>query len=177
MKSAIEARAEMIIKGLGLHKEFYREMRFHAERKWRFDFASPRYYIAIEIEGAVWTGGRHTRGGGFEKDCEKYNEATLIGWRILRYTSKTVNKIAQDLPELIKHVKENHVCEWEDPEKCCEAMTEKEFTRCTGQGDGCPYAYSDCEIYYHVERCYICGKERKMSHQDYLKWKREMESK
>jgi len=40
--------------------------------------------IAVEIEGGVWTGGRHTRGAGFRQDMEKYNEATAMGWRVFR---------------------------------------------------------------------------------------------
>ncbi|NIV32688.1 MAG: hypothetical protein GWN58_25550, partial [Anaerolineae bacterium] len=31
-------------------------------------------------------GGRHTRGDGFAKDIEKYNEALLLGWRVLKAT-------------------------------------------------------------------------------------------
>ncbi len=62
------------------------EYRFHDTRKWRFDFAFPRHKVAVEIEGAVWTQGRHTRGSGFVKDMEKYNTAASLGWRILRFT-------------------------------------------------------------------------------------------
>lgn len=65
--------------------DYVREHKFHPIRKWRFDFAIPQYLIAIECEGGVWSGGRHTRGLGYSKDCEKYNNATLLGWRVLRY--------------------------------------------------------------------------------------------
>lgn len=67
-----------------------REYRFHHERKWRFDFAYPDKLLAIEVEGGTWSGGRHTRGSGFEKDCEKYNAAALRGWRVLRFTPKMI---------------------------------------------------------------------------------------
>jgi hypothetical protein len=66
------------------------EHRFHATRKWRFDWAWPEYRIALEEEGGVWTGGRHTRPMGFLKDMEKYNEAAALGWRILRCQPKTL---------------------------------------------------------------------------------------
>jgi hypothetical protein len=60
------------------------EHRFHDKRRWRFDFAWPDYKVALEVEGGIWSGGRHTRGVGFIKDMEKYNKATLLGWRVLR---------------------------------------------------------------------------------------------
>jgi very-short-patch-repair endonuclease len=66
------------------------EYRFHATRRWRFDFAWPTQKIAVEIEGGTWSGGRHTRGSGYEKDCEKYNEAVRLGWSVLRFTGKMV---------------------------------------------------------------------------------------
>lgn len=63
------------------------EYRFHPERRWRFDYALPgRLMIALEVEGGVWTGGRHTRGAGYLGDVDKYNEAALLGWLVLRCT-------------------------------------------------------------------------------------------
>lgn len=67
---------------------FVPEYKFHPTRRWRFDFAKPDEKIAVECEGGVWTGGRHTRGSGFVKDTEKYNQAAILGWRVLRYCSK-----------------------------------------------------------------------------------------
>jgi hypothetical protein len=71
------------------------EYKFHDLRRWRFDYAWPDSKIALEVEGGIWTGGRHTRGKGFIADLEKYNTASSIGWRIFRitpsqlYTQKT----------------------------------------------------------------------------------------
>jgi len=67
-----------------------REHWFHGRRKWRFDFAWPDHMLAVEFEGGVFVQGRHSRGAGFEADCEKYNTATLSGWRVLRFTSNQV---------------------------------------------------------------------------------------
>ena len=68
------------------------EYRFHPTRRWRFDFAFERIKFAVEVEGGTWSGGRHTTGSGFEKDCEKYAEALVLGWRVLRVTSTMVKK-------------------------------------------------------------------------------------
>lgn len=67
------------------------EFKFHPVRKWRFDFAWPDRKIAIEIEGAVWVNGRHTRGAGYIGDMQKYNSATVMGWRVLRYQPNMVD--------------------------------------------------------------------------------------
>ena len=68
------------------------EVRFHPERKWRFDLAFPELRIAIEQEGGVFTGGRHVRGAGYERDCEKYNEAQILGWLVLRFSTRQIAK-------------------------------------------------------------------------------------
>jgi hypothetical protein len=68
------------------------EYKFHSTRKWRFDYAIPEYKIAIEIEGGMWINGRHTRGSGAIGDLEKYNQAVLLGWRLLRFTPQQFNK-------------------------------------------------------------------------------------
>jgi len=76
------------------------EHRFHPTRRWRFDWAFVDERIAIEIEGGVFLadGGRHSRGAGFRNDTEKYAEAAIAGWRIIRV-----------LPE---HVTQGQAVEW-----------------------------------------------------------------
>ena len=66
---------------------------FYPGRRWRIDFAVIDLKIGIEIEGGVWSGGRHTRGKGFIDDMEKYNAAVTLGWVILRFTPQDLNKI------------------------------------------------------------------------------------
>ena len=67
-----------------------KEFVFHDTRRWRFDMAWPLYRLAVECDGGVWANGRHTRGSGFEGDCYKMNEAVILGWRVLRVTSKMI---------------------------------------------------------------------------------------
>jgi len=66
------------------------EHRFHPTRLWRFDYAWPAQKIALEVEGGIWTGGRHINAAGFIADLEKYNAAAVLGWRILRMTPKSI---------------------------------------------------------------------------------------
>ena len=69
------------------------EMRFHPTRRWRFDYAWPDYLLAWEIEGLTTPGtalGRHQRNAGLAADCEKYNAATIMGWRLIRTTTRQI---------------------------------------------------------------------------------------
>jgi hypothetical protein len=66
------------------------ELRFHPTRRWRFDVAIPELMLAIEIEGVTRDGGRHQRLQGFLEDMRKYNAATLLGWRLLRFAPTMV---------------------------------------------------------------------------------------
>jgi very-short-patch-repair endonuclease len=67
------------------------EVRFHPTRKWRFDWGWEPWRVALEIDGGAFRGGRHTRGAGFVRDCEKINEAQLLGWMVLRVTPQQIN--------------------------------------------------------------------------------------
>ncbi len=77
------SRFERLLRSVGLPVPV-REHRFHPVRRWRFDYAWPEQRVALEVEGGVWTGGRHTRGAGFLGDIEKYNAAVVAGWRVVR---------------------------------------------------------------------------------------------
>lgn len=89
MKSKAEETFALHVRVLHL-PEPVREYRFFESRRWRIDFAWPDLKVAVEIEGGTHTGGRHVRGDGFEKDCEKYNCLSEMGWRLFRYTSRQV---------------------------------------------------------------------------------------
>tara|TARA_R100000664_G_scaffold28357_1_gene39556 strand:+ start:429 stop:779 length:351 start_codon:yes stop_codon:yes gene_type:complete len=82
-RSILERRFILYWDGLD-GPELCEELKFHPTRKWRFDFAHEQTQVAIEIEGGVWNQSRHTKPAGFIKDCEKYNAATALGWRIFR---------------------------------------------------------------------------------------------
>lgn len=73
------------LRATGMDRLFEREVAFAPPRKWRFDFADTDRMVAIEVEGGQWTGG-HRHGGQFDAECEKYNEAALLGWTVIRVT-------------------------------------------------------------------------------------------
>ena len=105
-----EARRQALVKWLAQHgipePEF--ERKFHPARKWRFDLCWLAGKIALEIEGGIYGGktetgrrykGAHSSISGIKRDLEKYNEAVLHGWKLLRvpadrlYTLSTVDLI------------------------------------------------------------------------------------
>lgn len=102
MSSGVRSRAEEEFwlqlvgqEGIPLPERQYR----FCKRKWAFDFAWPAGShstvdcfdclrpegIALEVEGGV-----HRIKGRFTRDVEKYNEAALLGWVVLRATPEMV---------------------------------------------------------------------------------------
>jgi very-short-patch-repair endonuclease len=84
---------------------YVREYVFAPPRKWRFDFAFVDEKLAVEIEGGIWIKGAHNRGAHFESDTEKYNEAAILGWRVLRVSTEQVTKTGQALDWIVRALK------------------------------------------------------------------------
>ena len=93
--SALAAKFVLLWKVAG-GPELVAEHTFHPTRKWRFDFACKAARCAIELDGGAFLafGGRHGRGMGMVKDCEKYRAAADLGWRIWRFTTKCITQEA-----------------------------------------------------------------------------------
>lgn len=89
MKSALEELFQKQLDQLGLPPA-KREYRFCPPRRWRFDFAWPLFKMAVEIQGGTWIHGRHNRGAGFEKECERRRWCARLGWRVFEFTGKEV---------------------------------------------------------------------------------------
>ena len=69
-----------MLDGPPLEKEF----KFHDKRKWRNDYLHRPTRTIIELDGGVYNGGRHVRPKGFIDDCVKLNEATMLGYFLIR---------------------------------------------------------------------------------------------
>lgn len=76
------------------------EYKFHDERKWRFDYAYPTHKVALEVEGGIWMGGRHSRGAGMRNDMEKYNAAASSGWLVIRV--EPANLLTMNTAQLLR---------------------------------------------------------------------------
>lgn len=71
---------------IDLHTEYY----FAKPRKFRFDLAHIPSKIAIELQGSIWTSGRHSRGSGLLNEYTKMNLAASLGWRVFYLCANTV---------------------------------------------------------------------------------------
>jgi len=101
--SEIEERFALHLKAMKI-EGWVREYKFNSGNlRYRFDFAWVDEMLSVEIEGGVnmyvtrksdgkriRVSGKHTSEKGFERDCIKYNEAMLLGWKVLRVTGKQV---------------------------------------------------------------------------------------
>jgi very-short-patch-repair endonuclease len=106
--SHLENILEQHIQLSGLPKPA-REYRFHPKRRWRFDFAWQLWKVAVEVDGGIYSRGRHVRGSGFERDIEKRNAAVLAGWRVLHFTSRHIKSgiAVKTIEELMRKIPGN----------------------------------------------------------------------
>jgi hypothetical protein len=46
--------------------------------------------VAIEVQGGIWTNGRHARGSGITAEAVKLSLAAALGWRVLPVTREMI---------------------------------------------------------------------------------------
>jgi hypothetical protein len=63
-------------------------------RAWAFDYAWPEVRLALEVQGGIFSFGRHTTGEGFGRDMEKWNAAVALGWFVIFCIPGEKNKVA-----------------------------------------------------------------------------------
>ena len=93
-----------------LHKgpALTKEVKFHPSRRWRFDYASDCAMGAIELNGGVFVGGRHSRGMGQVRDAEKGRLAAYSGWSVIHFTTKclTWENVKQAVDWFVRRIKD-----------------------------------------------------------------------
>lgn len=82
-----ELALQIALRGL---PEPEREYRFLKPRRYRADFAWPAKRVLVEVEGGIYSNGRHVRGKGYANDCRKYSLAAADGWKVLRFTAADI---------------------------------------------------------------------------------------
>ena len=88
-KRDIEAILAFQLRALKIDHET--QFRFHPERRWKFDFAIPKFQLGIEVQGLAAPTyskrgklqlGGHQSIPGIKNDLEKYDEALRLGWKV-----------------------------------------------------------------------------------------------
>ena len=102
MKMTPSAKFEILFKSLG-GWGLVREYKFCDGRRFRFDYYHPSG-VSVELEGGVWTRGRHTRPSGFLNDMEKYNIASSMGILVFRIPSHDIS--AKWISPIVKTINE-----------------------------------------------------------------------
>jgi len=81
------------------------EYKFHPRRRWRFDMAWLEQRVALEVQGGIHMAkSGHNTAAGITRDCEKANEAVVLGWKVLHVTREqiengsAINWLRQILP-------------------------------------------------------------------------------
>jgi hypothetical protein len=97
-----ERQAHCILKKILPTHVIEPQYKFHPFRRWRFDFAIPSLKIAIEINGGVWSNGRHSRGSGLVKEYEKMRAAAVLHWYVFAYDPKSIHLITEDISRFLE---------------------------------------------------------------------------
>lgn len=97
VKKGGKAKAEMELVIKGLFPDYQKEYKFAPDRKFRADFYCPEIKCIIEYDGLFSDKSRHTGVVGFSKDQEKMNLATVLGYKVLRYSAMNYKNLGSDL--------------------------------------------------------------------------------
>lgn len=103
-----KAKSEMewVIKAM--FPNYQKEFKFAKEvgKQYRCDYYIPEIKTIVEYEGIVAfkdkdEKSRHTHINGYTDDCRKYSLASILGYRVLRYTTLNYKELGRDLDRII----------------------------------------------------------------------------
>lgn len=93
MTSAPEELLAFQLKAVPEKPLFERQFRITPARKFMADFYFSNVKgmpLVVEVDGGIWTGGRHVTGRGVESDCEKSSLIAAMPARLMRVTPNLV---------------------------------------------------------------------------------------
>lgn len=90
---------------IDLHEEYH--FAKELKRKFRLDFAHPETKIGIEINGGIYQrNSGHSSITGLERDYEKINIATILGWRLFILSGDMINE--KWIDQIAKTIKQSN---------------------------------------------------------------------
>ena len=108
--------------------DFQEQVKLIPGRRFRWDFvAGP---LAIEVQGGTRAQGHHTRGQGYQDDCEKMQLAVLHGYVPVYFTTEDILKTSKALEWLRAYKDQQHLpgCAANEPGWFCDKQ-------CRGKND------------------------------------------
>lgn len=91
MISNLEAEFDSLWESLYPNIDLETEVALIPNRRFRFDYAHPQSRVAIEINGGIWSIGKHSTGKGLMRDYEKLNLAQALGWVVFQLSGDMIN--------------------------------------------------------------------------------------
>ena len=71
-------------------KQRKRKVLFRADFAYVDNLTLPRTKVMIEVQGGIFSRGRHSRGSGQEQDMKKFNLAQTDGWQVFLLSSNMI---------------------------------------------------------------------------------------
>lgn len=73
-----------------LGEAFQRQYLYVPGRKYKADFALLQYKLLVEVQGGIYSKQAHGSVQGIIRDNERLNLASMLGWRVMRFTVQQV---------------------------------------------------------------------------------------
>ena len=66
------------------------------------DFAFPSQKVAVEIQGGQYVRGAHLRPARYREDCVKLNDAQILGWILLWFTTDDITRYTRQTMDTLQ---------------------------------------------------------------------------
>lgn len=90
-REALEAALWQQIRAAKLDAGCVRQHQPFEDRRFAFDFAWPKHWVMVEVQGGIWRAkGAHNTGTAMLRDMEKHNRAAVSGWTVLQVAAEHI---------------------------------------------------------------------------------------